>query len=147
MKRFLFMLLGITYLLIMIGCSKSNTNYFSDTELPQQSLISDPKEAKPTESNPLSDNSISGDFADFTEEEIDNAKKVAEAYYKETSFIVGSIEYDITNTLYKQYSADYEKQNLITFTVKIKRSENPPRGIVLKRKDLNSNWEVLDEGY
>lgn len=148
MKKVLLMLLGSTYLLSTIGCSKSSSNSFSEAEFSQRSLISETKEASsPTEANDLSDKLVTSDFGDFTEEEIANAQKAAVAYYEGTSFIIESIEYDITNTLYVQYSNNYGKKNLITFTVKVKNSENPPRGIALERKDLKSDWEVLDEGY
>lgn len=148
MKRFLLMFLGFVYLLCMTGCSNSNSNNFSKTELSQQDLDFEKEEVSTTaELAPMSDESAAGDFEDFTVEEIANAQKIAEAYYEGTSLLVESIEYGITNTLYAQYSADYEKQNLITFTVKVKDSENPPRGIALERKNLNSDWEVLDEGY
>jgi len=148
MKRFLLMFMGFAYLISVIGCSKSNSNNYPETELSDQNLVSEQKEVSmPTEANSLSDKSTASDFVDFTEEEIINAQKVAESYYEETSFIVESIEYDITNSLYEQYSADHEKENLITFTVKVKDSENPPRAIALERKYSNSDWVVLDEGY
>jgi hypothetical protein len=148
MKNFLLMLFGVAYLLSMIACSKSNSNNFSETVLSQQDVASEEKdESASTEANHLSDKPTTGDSEVFTEEEIAKAQKVAETYYEGTSFIVESIEYDNTNTLYTQYSAEYGKSNLITFTVKMIDSENPPRSIALERKDSKSEWEVLDEGY
>jgi hypothetical protein len=148
MKRFVLIFLGVVCLLSMIGCSKSNTNNFSETELLRQKVDFEQKEVKTSpETNSTIGISSDDDFENFTVEELENAQKVAEAYYEGTSFIAESIEYDITNTLYEQYSVEYAKENLITFTVKVKESEDPPRGIALKRINSYSEWEVLDEGY
>lgn len=83
----------------------------------------------------------------FTNEEIESAKKIAEAYYKGTTWKPKSYQFDTTNRLYKQYSSKYEKDKLIVFTVAIENSEDPPRGIALTKADTNSDWKVVDEGY
>lgn len=94
-----------------------------------------------------SSETISESLPSFSEEEIEIAKQVVDEYYASTSFQIETIKYDLTNILYEQYITEYEVGNIITFTVKIIDSENPPRGIALGRKDTDSKWKIIGEGY
>ena len=95
--------------------------------------------------SPSSNESVSS--YDFSNEEIESAKKIAEAYYKRTIWKPKSYQFDKTNSLYKEHSKEYDKDKLIVFTVTIENSEDPPRGVILVRADSNSEWKVVGEGY
>ena len=129
-------LLGIS------GCTSQSPS--SSTATAQPTLVSS---LKPVAAEPLV--SQTADLPSFTETEIASAKKVAETYYKGTTFKIASIVYNITliNRVSSNLIIEYGKENLITFTVNLKDSENPPRGITLARKDANSSWKVVTEGY
>lgn len=85
----------------------------------------------------------------FTDKEIETAKKVAETYYSNTNYYsnIKSIEYNLNTSIYDEHSSSYKKGNLITFSVYTKDTENPPREIALSRESENSNWKVINEGY
>lgn len=94
-------------------------------------------------------NSDNSNLYNFTDNEIESAKKIAEIYYNNTNYsdTIENIKYDLNNSLYNQHSSDYEKGNLITFSVYTKDTATPPREIALARKSKDSNWEVINEGY
>lgn len=131
------------FTLIISGCSNGDNSSSSGEIESQQNINS--KEIDLPESP--TDESTSNTFVGFTDEEIESAKKVAETYYRDRLFKIIEMKFDLTNSIYKNYSSEYEESNLITFTVKIANSDNPPRQIALIRKDSDSSWEVLSEGY
>ena len=86
-------------------------------------------------------------FSGFTVEEIQSAMDAAGKYYKSIAMTPVSLQYDLANRIYQEYASKYEKDDLIAFTVRTKQPEDPPRGIVLIRKNPGGVWRVLDEGY
>lgn len=141
-RRLLFTILLCFSVLLSSGCKNDDTNSSIDANSKQQT------DSEQIQSSKVStDESTSSTFTGFTDDEIESAKKEAIKYYKNTIFNIESIECDLTNSFYKTYSKEYKKGHLITFTVKIAKSDNPPREIVLIRENLNSNWKVLTEGY
>ncbi|GEM_PF-7108019 len=130
---------------------KDSSNPSLPPEKKKTESIPDKKESKQAITNAnktgLSEKTLDASNTGFSKDEIEKAKLVAKEYYKGTVLIVDSIELVNRNTVYDNYSSKYEKENIITFSIKIKNSENPPRGIVLIRQDSSSNWKVLDEGY
>jgi hypothetical protein len=98
-------------------------------------------------SGPVQSEAASTAFSGFTEDEIAEAKKAAEEYYKNTVFKNIIIEYDLSNLVYKQNASKYLPENLISFKVTVVNSENPPRAIALIRSDKAGSWQVIAEGY
>lgn len=151
MKRDSFAILTFGLLIGIIGCSSKNE--ISNSTVPKTLKQNDnPKQTiMPSQTTDLSMPQPTADTSYktpiFNNDEIASAKKVAEEYYKGTTHKVESLELIKRNVLYDNYTSKYKKDSIITFSVKIKNSENPPRGIVLVRKDAGSEWKVLDEGY
>ena len=125
------------------GCSyakNSNTVLSSDHSTSESALPSNSSVLPPSSNESVSSYG-------FSDEEIESAKKIAEAYYKRTIWKPKSYQFDKTNSLYKEHSKEYDKDKLIVFTVTIENSEDPPRGVILVRADSNSEWKVVGEGY
>lgn len=155
MKRFYLIFILCVIIIALYGCNGKGNDTNDSKSFDLKDNISDVSKTaevpNTTESPNTSLVSNTTQEADkefqFSEEEIENAEAVVKEYYENTSFKVKSIHYDLSVGLYNEYVDEYDKQNLITFLVEIIDSDNPPRNIVLARKDLESVWEVIDEGY
>lgn len=106
-------------------------------------------EKKDKNSKEISKATTNNDLDNFTDKEIEEAKKIADAYYRNTNYYdnIKKIEYNLNTFLYKQHSPEYKKGNLITFLVYTKDTENPPREIALAREKEDGKWKVINEGY
>ncbi|WP_066720084.1 hypothetical protein [Clostridium sp. Marseille-P299] len=145
MKRFYSIIISCVIIIALYGCNNKNDSKSFDLH-DKVSDVYKITQAPNTSQAPNITQEADKEFQ-FSKEEIENAEAVAKEYYENTSFKVQSIHYDLTVSLYNEYVDEYDKQNLITFLVEIIDSDNPPRNIVLARKDLESVWEVIDEGY
>ena len=133
-------------LLIILGASgcsyakNSNTVLSSDHSTSENALSSNSSVLS------LSSNESVSSY-DFSDEEIESAKKIAEAYYKGTIWKPKLYQLDKKNYMYEKYSKKYDKGKLIVFTVTIENSEDPPQGIALVRTNTNSDWKIVGVGY
>ncbi|MCY1713327.1 hypothetical protein [Caproiciproducens galactitolivorans] len=133
-------------LLIILGASGCSYTKNSDNTISSGHSTSESTLSSNSSVLSLSSNESVSSY-DFSDEEIESAKKIAEAYYKRTIWKPKSYQFDKTNCLYGDYSKKYDKDRLVVFTVTIENSEDPPRGIALVRADSNSDWKVVGEGY
>lgn len=133
-------------LLIILGASGCSYTKNSDNTISSGHSTSESTLSSNSSVLSLSSNESVSPY-NFTDEEIESAKKIAEAYYKRTIWEPKSYQFDKTNCLYKEHAKEYDKDKLIVFTVTIENSEDPPRGIILVRADSNSEWKVVGEGY
>ena len=77
--------------------------------------------------------------------------KVAKTYYNKIGISddIKSIEYNLSSKVYGGAFgslSQYKNSNSIIFLA-ITKDDNIPRIIILTRKDKNSGWEVVNEGY
>lgn len=142
-KQFLPALFVLLIILGTSGCSyaKNSDNVISSDHSTAESALSSNSSVLSLSSN----ESVSS--YDFSDEEIESAKKIAEAYYKGTIWKPKSYQLDKKNYMYEKYSKKYDKDKLIVFTVIIENSEDPPQGIALVRTNTNSDWKIAGVGY
>lgn len=143
MKNLYLIIISCIIIIALHGCNSKDIHKNDSNSFDVQDKITDV--SKITEA-PITTQETGKDFQ-FSEEEIEYAETIAKEYYENTSFKIQSIHYDLTVSLYNEYLDEYDERNLITFSVEIIDSDNPPRNIALGRKDLESDWEVLGEGY